>query len=65
MKKDVESGYKRASLGSYCYVEGDCICYTGLELSEDININMDAQVKEMFSGVSTCEKDRILPVMYR
>lgn len=40
IEKDVEPGYKRASLGSYCYVEEDCICYTGLELSEDININM-------------------------
>lgn len=37
--KEVESGLKRASLGSYCYVEGDCIWYTGIKLSEDININ--------------------------
>lgn len=39
IRDDVDSGLKRASLGSYCYVEGDCIRYTGIELSEDININ--------------------------
>lgn len=39
LEKDVTSGFKRASLGSYCYVDGDCICYTDVELSEDININ--------------------------
>lgn len=39
VKEDVTSGYKRASLGSYCYVDGIRINYTGIELSEDININ--------------------------
>lgn len=45
-KKDVSPGFKRASLGSYCYVDGDCICYTGVELSEDININNGRAVKK-------------------
>ena len=35
----VESEYKGASLGSYCFVEEDTISYTGVELSEHININ--------------------------
>ena len=39
LEDDVHPGYKRASLGSYCLVEGDTISYTGVELSEDININ--------------------------
>lgn len=46
IKDDVEPGFKRASLGSYCYIEGDCICYTGVALSEDININNGRAVKK-------------------
>ena len=46
LKKEVSSGFKRASLGSYCYIDGDCICYTGVELSEDININNGRAVEK-------------------
>ena len=46
IKQDVDPGFKRASLGSYCYIDGDCICYTGVELSEDININNGRAVKK-------------------
>lgn len=37
---EVEPGYKRASLGHFCYIEDDCIRYTDVEVSEDININI-------------------------
>lgn len=46
IEQDVEPGFKRAALGSYCYVDGDCICYTGIELSEDININNGRAVEK-------------------
>ena len=46
LEKNVSPGFKRASLGSYCYVDRDCICYTGVELSEDININNGRAVEK-------------------
>lgn len=37
--KEVSEGTKRASLGCYCYPEGDCIVYTNPEFGEHLNIN--------------------------
>ncbi|KIR01312.1 protein of unknown function DUF324 [Lachnospiraceae bacterium TWA4] len=36
---NVEPGYKRASLGRYCYVENNRIFYTNVELGSDMKIN--------------------------
>lgn len=38
--QDVEPGYKRASLGNFCYVEENCIHYSTVEAGEDLSINM-------------------------
>lgn len=46
LKKEVSPGFKRASLGSYCYVDGDCIHYINPECSEDININNGRTVEK-------------------
>lgn len=46
IEKDVTPGFKRAALGSYCYVDGDQINYTGIDLSEDININNGRAVEK-------------------
>ena len=38
---NVEPGFKRASLGEFCYIEnGDCIRYSSVDVGEDVNINM-------------------------
>lgn len=39
MTEDAVPGYKRASLGRFCHIENDCICYTDVEVGEDVNIN--------------------------
>ncbi len=36
---EVQDGNKRASLGKYCYIKDNCICYTQLELGSDMKIN--------------------------
>lgn len=38
MTEDV-AGYKRASLGRFCYIENDCVHYTDVEVGEDVSIN--------------------------
>ncbi len=38
--QDIEPGYKRASLGNFCYVEENCIHYETVETGEDLSINM-------------------------
>ncbi len=43
---DVTPGTKRASLGRYCYPEGDCIFYGDVELGEDMNINLGREGKK-------------------
>ncbi len=39
VNKTVSPGTKRASLGHYCYPEGDCVMYGKVELGESQNIN--------------------------
>lgn len=39
MAGDVVPGYKRASLGSFCYIENDCVHYMNVEVGEDVGIN--------------------------
>lgn len=42
---DVEPGFKRASLGRYCCIEDDCICYTDVAVREDMNIDTGRENK--------------------
>lgn len=49
---NVESGFKRAALGRYCYMEGENIIFSNVELGSDMRIRMGSstQEKSMFRG---------------
>ncbi len=46
LMKDVTPGTKRASLGRFCYVDGECIHYTDVPTGEDLNINVGREGKK-------------------
>lgn len=50
IREDVKPGFKRASMGRFCYLEEDCICYSDVGVGEDVNINTgrEADKKNMF-----------------
>lgn len=43
IKGDFEEGYKRASLGRYCYIEQDCVYYYNVDTGSDMKIKINLE----------------------
>lgn len=49
-----EEGKKRASLGRFCYMEHDCICYYNVDTGSDLKIKINGEEQNVFRHEYVC-----------
>lgn len=51
---EFEEGKKRASLGRFCYMEDDCVCYYNVDTGSDLKIKINDEKQNVFRHEYMC-----------